>query len=360
MSHPLSILRAARMAPPEATHTDMEGGLRVDLEVLGKLGHRVPREATWTGDEGKEYVYLGVLEILSRTRALQIEPRFELVTSIIALDCEFQKVYVEALRKHQHRVGRISIVNYFGQIIYDVFAYYDEEPGKILSLPHAELNLDVYWRDLWPENGARPIWEVENNVRNMMRCAKIVVGHAIANDIKVFSEGIFERIAVHDTQLHEPWRKEYGKAPQHMPKLAVLACYLLRKHIQSDEHSSVEDARATMLLFRKDEAAIEAAQGPRRNGVSMKVEVGPSLLIILVRTLRTYPWRPLAEIERGSYNPEFDRAGSRVSFRAAQETLDWAYRHLDESESGYRFDDMHDERDVSDDADGDDFAQLSA
>ncbi|KAK1009426.1 hypothetical protein LTS01_001917 [Friedmanniomyces endolithicus] len=273
MAHPLSILRSARMAPPEATHTDMKGGLHVDFEVLGKFGYRVPSEATWTGDEGKEYVDLGVLEILSSTRALQIEPRFDLVTSIIALDCEFQKVYVEALRKHQHRVGRISIVNYFGQIIYDVFAYYDEEPGKTIALPPASLNLGVYWRDLWPEIGARPISEVENNVRNILRRAKIVVGHAIANDIKVFSEGVFDRIAVRDTQLHEPWRKVYGKAPQHKPKLAVLACYLLRKHIQGDEHSSVEDARATMLLFRKDEAAIEAAQGRRRNGVPMKVEV---------------------------------------------------------------------------------------
>jgi len=79
-----------------------------------------------------------------------------------------------------------------------------------------------------------------------------------------------------------------------------------------------------------------------------------------VRTLRTYPWRPLAEIERGSYNPQCDQASSRVSFRAALETLDWAYRHLEESESVYRCDDMHDERDVSDDADGDDIEQLSA
>ncbi|TKA46634.1 hypothetical protein B0A54_02467 [Friedmanniomyces endolithicus] len=349
MSHPLSNLRSARMAPPEAIHTDMKGGLHVDLEVLGKLGYKVPWEATWTGDEGKEYVHLGVLEILSRTRALQIEPRFELVTSIIALDCEFQKVYVEALRKHQHRVGRISIVNYFDQIIYDVFAYYDEEPGKTIALPPANLNLGVYWRDLWPENGARPISEVENNVRNILRRAKIVVGHAIANDIKVFSEGVFDRIAVRDTQLHEPWRKEYGKAPRHLPKLAVLACYLLRKHIQGDEHSSVEDARATMLLFRRDETAIEAAQGPRRKGVPMKKETPDEydehhacsrLLIILVRALQC------------------NQASSRVSVRAGQETLDCAYHHLDESESGYRFDDMHDERDVASDDDGADTEQL--
>ncbi len=84
------------------------------------------------------------------------------------------------------------------------------------------------------------------------------------------------------------------------------------------------------------------------------------LLIILVRALRTYPWRPLAEIQRGRYNSECDQAGSRMSFRAAQETLDCAYHHLDESESGYRFYDMHDERDVSDDDDGDDFEQLPA
>ncbi|KAK1093346.1 hypothetical protein LTR48_002541 [Friedmanniomyces endolithicus] len=325
------------MAPPEAIHTDMKGDLHVDLEVLEKLGYKVPWEATWTGDEGKEYVHLGVLEILSRTRALQIEPRFELVTSIIALDCEFQKVYVEALRKHQHRVGRISIVNYFGQIIYDVFAYYDEEPGKTIALPPADLNLGVYWRDLWPENGARPISEVENNVRNILRRAKIVVGHAIANDIKVFSEGVFDRVAVRDTQLHEPWRKEYGKAPQHLPKLAVLACYLLRKHIQGDEHSSVEDARATMLLFRKDEAAIEAAQGRRCDGFPMKVE--------------------RKSIE-GATIQNATKPVAACPFRAAQETLDCAYHHLDESESGYRFDDMHDERDVASDDDGVDTEQL--
>ncbi|KAK0328671.1 hypothetical protein LTR82_000603 [Friedmanniomyces endolithicus] len=325
------------MAPPEATHTDMNGGLHVDLEVLKKLGYKVPWEATWTGDEGKEYVHLGNLEILSRTRTLQIEPRFELVTSIIALDGEFQKVFVEALRKHQHRVGRISIVNYFGQIIYDVFAYYDEEPGKTIALPPADLNLGVYWRDLCPENGARPISEVENNIRNILRRAKIVVGHAIANDIKVFSEGVFDRIAVRDTQLHEPWRKEYGKAPQHMPKLAVLTCYLLRKHIQGDEHSSVEDARATMLLVRRDEAAIEAAQGRCCDGFPMKAE--------------------RKSIE-GATIQNATKPVAACPFRAAQETLDCAYHHLDESESGYRFHDMHDERDVTSDDDGVDTEQL--
>lgn len=192
-----------------------------------------------------------------QTRATQTVPRMDLVGRIVALDCEFQEVYIEALGKCRHRVGRVSIVNYYGDVIYDVFAWYPEEPGKRKKLPSPSMKLGVYWADIKLRNGACHIQEVEYNVNAILRKAEIVVGHAIHEDIKVFSEGFWKGIETRDTQAYSGYRKHNG-GPK---KLSVLSIEILDGSIQGEEHSSAEDAWATMSLFRVNEDGIEREQG---------------------------------------------------------------------------------------------------
>ncbi|KAI7285412.1 hypothetical protein KC345_g1688 [Hortaea werneckii] len=194
------------------------------------------------------------------TRATQTTPRMDLITPVIAVDCEFQEVYVEQLGKCRHRVGRVSLVNYDGRTIYDVFAFYPEEQGKRKKLAPRRLGLGVYWEDIKLRNGACFIDEVERNVEAILHRAEVVVGHAIHNDIKLFSPGVWEEVEVRDTQIYEPYR-EWGIGRQRLPKLSVLAWSVLGWSIQGQEHSSVEDAQATMLLYHANEAGIEKEQG---------------------------------------------------------------------------------------------------
>ncbi|KAK3640545.1 hypothetical protein LTR56_011883 [Elasticomyces elasticus] len=224
MANKLPTFRSVRIAPNEFGYTDEQGKLRVNFD------------------------------------ALDIVPRWDLITPIIAFDIEFQLVFIEATGKHRSRIGRISIVNYWGQVIYDVFAYFDEEPGMQKRLPPRRLKLGVYKADVQLKNGARHIDEVEANVKEIVQGAEILVGHAIANDIRACRPGLFDGIQIRDTQFHEPYRV-YGKLPKREPKLSVLSIKVLGIPIQMSEHASDEDGATTVALYRHDEAAIEAAQG---------------------------------------------------------------------------------------------------
>lgn len=191
------------------------------------------------------------------TRAKQPIPNLDIVTDIVAIDAEFQNAYVDELGKEIQRIGRFSIVDYHGKTIYDVFAHYPEQAGYTKTLPQAWRRLGVYWPDIEPSNGARPVAEVEHNIRRIVE-GRLVVGHATYNDVGVCSPWVFQGVATRDTQLFEPYR-EYGLPPQRKPKLSVLAEEVLGWTIQRGDHSSVEDAAATMALYRMHEAEIEAS-----------------------------------------------------------------------------------------------------
>ena len=204
------------------------------------------------------------------TRAVQTYLRMDKITAVIALDCEFQQVFIEGIGNNRHRVGRVSIVNQDGIVIYDVFAWYPPEPGKRKRLSLARLKLGVYAKDIKLENGAIHIDEVEFHVEAILRKAQVVVGRSIHNDNKVFSDHIFRGIKTWDTQLYEPYRI-YAIGTQRLPKLSVLSASVLKWNIQGEEHSSVEDAQATMQLYRRAENGIEAEQ---RQGTDWRLEYG--------------------------------------------------------------------------------------
>ncbi|CZT21353.1 uncharacterized protein RCC_07216 [Ramularia collo-cygni] len=192
------------------------------------------------------------------TRAVQPTPRFDLITPIIALDGEFQLAKVESTGKHIQRIGRISIVNYFGHVIFDAFVHYPDEDGFTKKLPPRCLGLGVYKQDVQLRNGALPIHQVEQIVRAISKDC-VNVGHAFKNDIAVFHPFVFDGVKKRDTQMLPEYR-QYATGSRRLPKLSVLAKEILNVVIQGVEHSSVEDAQATMLLYRHREAEFEVLQ----------------------------------------------------------------------------------------------------
>jgi len=99
----------------------------------------------------------------------------------------------------------------------------------------------------------RPFKEVQQDVATLLT-GRILVGHALKNDMAVLMLGHPKR-DIRDTSRHPAFRElSMGKAP----RLKKLAKELLGLDIQEGHHSSVEDARTCMLLYRKDKEAFEA------------------------------------------------------------------------------------------------------
>lgn len=159
----------------------------------------------------------------------------------IALDCEMVGVGPDGI---DSSLARVSIVNYNGEQVYDSFVKQKEEVKD--------------WRT--PVSGIKPLHmkearsfeDVQSEVAEILQ-GRVVVGHALKHDFKALLLDHPVR-DVRDTSRFPPYKKLAGGTP----KLQLLASELLGLEIQGGEHSSLEDARACMLLFRRDKDAFES------------------------------------------------------------------------------------------------------
>ncbi|CAL9734726.1 RNA exonuclease 4 [Monosporozyma servazzii] len=160
----------------------------------------------------------------------------------VAIDCEFVGVGPEG---KDHALARISMTNYYGHIILDEFV----KPREKV----------VDWRT--HVSGIKP-----EHMRNAIqfkqaqkKCAdiikgRILVGHALKHDLDALLLS-HPRGMIRDTARHLPFRQKYAKGKS--PSLKKLTKEVLKIEIQDGEHSSVEDARATMLLYKSDKGEFE-------------------------------------------------------------------------------------------------------
>lgn len=159
----------------------------------------------------------------------------------VALDCEMVGVGPDG---YESALARVSIVNYNNEQIYDSYV-----------LPKESV---TDWRT--PISGIKPMHmksartfeEVQSAVAEILK-DRVVVGHGLRHDFKamLLDHPIRD---IRDTSRLAAYRKVAGGTP----KLSLLASQLLGLDIQGGEHSSLEDARACMLLFRRDKDAFEA------------------------------------------------------------------------------------------------------
>lgn len=89
---------------------------------------------------------------------------------------------------------------------------------------------------------------------------RILVGHAIHNDLKILLLDHPKR-NTRDTQKYKPFKKIVKSG---RPALKVLCREILNVKVQQGEHSSVQDAQATMRLYtlvkKKWEADLKASR----------------------------------------------------------------------------------------------------
>ena len=160
----------------------------------------------------------------------------------IALDCEM--VGVGPNPDDDSALARVSIVNFNGDQVYDSYV----RPKETVT----DWRTHVSGIAAKHMVEARSLEQVQKDVAKLLD-DRVLVGHAIRNDLDALLLSHPKR-DIRDTSRHPPYRKFAGGGS---PRLKVLAAELLGLEIQGAAHSSVEDARATMLLFRRDKEAFD-------------------------------------------------------------------------------------------------------
>jgi RNA exonuclease 4 len=166
----------------------------------------------------------------------------------VSLDCEMVGIGPEPNR--DSALARVSLVNFHGHQVYDSYV---QVPRNIEITDYRTHVSGIEPRHM-RKGVARPFDEVRNDLKVLL-AGRILVGHAVKNDLDVLIMKHDKRF-VRDTSKFSKFR-ELATIPGRTPGLKLLADKLLGVQIQVGAHSSVEDARATMALYRLDKGDFE-------------------------------------------------------------------------------------------------------
>lgn len=165
----------------------------------------------------------------------------------VAVDCEMVGV---GPRGSRSALARVSIVNWYGHVVLDRFV----KPKELVTDYRTWVS-GVRPKDL---RDAPSFETVQQEVADIFR-GRVVVGHAIDNDLKALLLS-HPRALLRDTAHFQRLREIAGSKHPGLRRLCEL---VLGIEIQpkGKAHSSVEDARATMALFRSQKEAWDQSLG---------------------------------------------------------------------------------------------------
>ncbi|KAG2135529.1 MipD protein [Suillus cothurnatus] len=152
----------------------------------------------------------------------------------LAIDCEMVGVGIDG---EESSLARVSIVNYWGAVQLDEFVKQKERV----------VDYRTKWSGIRPSDmtRAKQFEEVQKTVAALTK-DRIIVGHAVHNDLKVLLLS-HPGPCIRDTQH---LAAKHNVTSSKRPALRNLVKQELDVVIQGGEHSSVTDARATMAVFR--------------------------------------------------------------------------------------------------------------
>ncbi|KXS11890.1 ribonuclease H-like protein [Gonapodya prolifera JEL478] len=153
----------------------------------------------------------------------------------IAIDCEMVGVGPDG---SQSVLARVSLVNFHGYTLLDEFVKASEEV--------TDYRTEV--SGITPKllENAKAFKDVQKTVAELL-ADHVLVGHSLRNDLDCLLLSHPHR-DIRDTSRFAPFRK---LAKGRSPALRRLAKDILGLEIQTGQHSSVEDARVAMLLYRR-------------------------------------------------------------------------------------------------------------
>ncbi|POW17342.1 hypothetical protein PSTT_00570, partial [Puccinia striiformis] len=137
----------------------------------------------------------------------------------------------------QSALARVSIVNYYGNVVLDTYV----RPKEKVT------DYRTWVSGIKPQHleNASSFEDVTRKVADLIQ-DKILIGHAISNDLQALLL-THPRQLIRDTSTYQPLRK---LAKTKFPGLKKLALLVLDIEIQKDSHCSVDDARATLAIYR--------------------------------------------------------------------------------------------------------------
>lgn len=161
---------------------------------------------------------------------------------IVALDCEM----VEGM-DYNSILARVSIVNYHGAVIFDSFVSSQYEIGDYRT-PFSGVRPE----DL---DGAPSFSSIQGRVRRILS-NKIVVGHSLDFDFNAlqFNHAIENKRDIGKSGFII---SRYGTHRRQPVSLKTLAYKILNRSIQVGEHDSIEDATASMDIYKHYQREIE-------------------------------------------------------------------------------------------------------
>ncbi|XP_022193355.2 RNA exonuclease 4 isoform X2 [Nilaparvata lugens] len=160
------------------------------------------------------------------------------LTSLIAIDCEMVGIGEDG---HVSIVARVSLVNSLGECVYDKYV----KPTDPVTDYRTHVS-GIRPADL--EN-ATDFHTVQSEVATILK-DRILVGHSLKNDLDVLMLKHPYRL-IRDTSRFSKFQSPTRRSLS----LKAITEKFLNVKIQTDEHNSVEDARAAMQLymtFRKE------------------------------------------------------------------------------------------------------------
>ncbi|KAF8058643.1 ribonuclease H-like domain-containing protein [Lyophyllum atratum] len=152
----------------------------------------------------------------------------------LALDCEMVGVGIDGV---ESSLARVSLVNFHGAIQLDEFVRQRERVVDYRTQYSGVRASDMI--------KAKPFDDIQKQVADLLK-DRILVGHAVFNDLKALLL-THPRPMTRDTQFYA------GKHKVVKSKYVALRNLVKQEvgvAIQSGEHSSVTDARATMAIYR--------------------------------------------------------------------------------------------------------------
>ncbi|KAF8638897.1 hypothetical protein AX17_001948 [Amanita inopinata Kibby_2008] len=167
----------------------------------------------------------------------------------IAIDCEMVGVGIDGV---ESSLARISLVNYYGVVQLDEFVKQRERVIDYRTQHSGIRDTDML--------KAKPFEEVQKTVAEILK-DRIIVGHAVHNDLKALLLS-HPRSHIRDTQV---LAGKFKLVKSKYVALRNLVKQELNVTIQSGEHSSVVDARATMAIYRLHRKEWEKSLSRLRN-----------------------------------------------------------------------------------------------
>ncbi|KAJ2762250.1 3'-5' exonuclease [Coemansia sp. BCRC 34490] len=193
-----------------------------------------------------------------RTATVSKEKR-EAVGKFLAIDCEMVGAGFKGSRAI---LARVSVVNYYGHVVMDTFVKPLEPVTDYRTWVSGIRKSDL-------ENPGVPHFrDVQARVADLIK-DRVLVGHAIKHDLKALMLS-HPAPLIRDTSRYNGFKSMMPPNNGATFALRKLAATLLNISIQEGEHSSVTDAKTTMLLYRKVKDDWERELAPKRYKAQIK------------------------------------------------------------------------------------------